>query len=62
MAKYKPGQFVKVNKPGKYRMRKSSARYVCRKCALLDINIDCDEVYPQCATEIGLDGYIEEVK
>lgn len=67
MAKYKPGQFVKVTVPGKYRVKKSKTGTTCRECALCEIcgeTITSTEIFNHnsCATTLGWDQCLEKVK
>ena len=68
MAKYKPGQFVKVNIPGKYRVNKVSELH--HPCITCDIRWECCLYRTQgehlfgtpCTIVIGLNTNIKKVE
>lgn len=72
VTQYKPGQFVKVNLPGRYRMASSDVIDTCGNC---DISKECDKRMvgihssrdlfknnKSCVETIGWKGYIVKVK
>lgn len=60
---YRPGQFVKVNAPGRYRVA-SAKGDVCDKC---DLSNECStrrDLFENgsCVATVGWDGYLVRVK